>query len=79
VVAPDHKTNWEQFKANVQMAFGDSDHATTVWIKIKEIRQGRDSADDYVIKFEEFEMWTGFDEMVLIEQFKEGLAPPTLS
>jgi hypothetical protein len=34
--------------------------------------------DDYVICFEEFEGFTGFDDTALVKAFKEGLAPQIL-
>jgi hypothetical protein len=35
--------------------------------------------DDYVIQFEEFDGFTGFDDAALTEIFKEGLTPQILS
>jgi hypothetical protein len=51
----------------------------TMCRKIKEVKQGRESADDYVIWFEEFEGFTGFDDTALTKIFKEGLSPQILS
>jgi hypothetical protein len=79
VVTPNHEVNWEQFKADIQSTFGDSDHAVMAHIKIREVQQGKGSVDDFVIRFKEFETLTGFNETTLIEQFKEGLTAPTLS
>jgi hypothetical protein len=50
-----------------------------VHLKIKEVKQGRESMDDYVIWFKEFEDFTGFDDAALTEIFKEGLSPQILS
>jgi hypothetical protein len=60
------------------MAFGDSDCAMMACLKIKEVKQGRESVDDYVICFEEFKGFTGFDDTALVEAFKEGLASQIL-
>jgi hypothetical protein len=49
------------------------------WLKIKEVKQGKESMDDYIIQFEEFEGPMGFDNAALAEIFKEGLAPQILS
>jgi hypothetical protein len=51
----------------------------TAHLKIKEIKQGRESMDDYVIQFEEFEGFTSFNDAALAEIFKEGLSPQILS
>jgi hypothetical protein len=79
VTCPDFVANWGTFKNNVRMAFGDSDHAAMAHLKIKEVKQGRESTDDYVVCFKEYEGFTGFDDMALVEAFKEGLAPQILS
>jgi hypothetical protein len=79
VTHPDFVTNWGTFKSSVRMAFGDSDHAVMACLKIKEVKQGRESVDDYIVCFEEYEGFMGFDDTALIEAFKEGLAPQILS
>jgi hypothetical protein len=79
VMHPDFVANWGMFKNSMRMAFGDSDRATMACLKIKEVKQGRESMDDYVIHFKEFKGFTGFDDTALIEAFKEGLAPQILS
>jgi hypothetical protein len=50
-----------------------------VHLKIKDIKQGCESVDDYVIHFEEYEGFTSFDDATLMENFKEGLTPFILS
>jgi hypothetical protein len=67
------------FKSNVRNSFGDSDHVVMACLKIKEIKQGKESVDDYVVRFEEFEGFTSFDDTALTEIFKEGLTPQILS
>jgi hypothetical protein len=79
VTFPGYVTNWGMFKISVRTAFGDSDHVATAQLKIKEVKQGKESVDDYVVWFEEFEGLTGFDDAALAEIFKEGLAPQILS
>jgi hypothetical protein len=48
-------------------------------LRIKDIKQGHESMDNYIIHFEEYEGFTSFDDAILIESFKEGLAPSILS
>jgi hypothetical protein len=79
VMHPNFVANWGVFKVNVRTAFGDSDHATMAWLKIKEVKQGRESVDDYVVCFEEYKGFMGFNDTALIKAFKEGLAPLILS
>jgi hypothetical protein len=50
-----------------------------VWVKIKEVKQGHKLVDDYVIQFEEFEGFMGFNDAVLVKIFKEGLSSQILS
>jgi hypothetical protein len=48
-------------------------------LKIKDIKQGHESVDDYIIHFEEYEGFTSFDDTTLMESFKEVLTPSILS
>jgi hypothetical protein len=79
VTCPDFVTNWGIFKNSVRIAFGNSDRAMMARLKIKEVKQGRESVDDYVICFKEFEGFIGFNDTALVKAFKEGLAPQILS
>jgi hypothetical protein len=79
VTLPGYVASWGAFKTNVRTAFGDSDRVAMAHLKIKEVKQGKESMDDYVVWFEEFEGLTGFDDTALAEIFKEGLAPQILS
>jgi hypothetical protein len=40
---------------------------------MEEVKQGCESVDDYVIQFDKFEGFTGFNNAALTEIFKEGL------
>jgi hypothetical protein len=53
ITRPDHIADWEVFKNNVRNSFGDLDHIAMARLKIKEIKQGKESMDDYVVRFEE--------------------------
>jgi hypothetical protein len=79
VTLPGYVASWGAFKTNVRMAFSNLDRIVMARLKIKEVKQGKESVDDYVIRFEEFEGLTGFDDAALAEIFKEGLAPQILS
>jgi hypothetical protein len=50
-----------------------------VQLKIKEVKQGCELVNDYVIQFEEFEEFMVFDDAVLIRIFKEGTSSQILS
>jgi hypothetical protein len=79
VAHPDHVANWSLFKEGVRRSFSDSDHVVTAWLKIKEIKQGRELVDDYIVQFKEHEGFMGFDDAALMEIFKEGLLAGILS
>jgi hypothetical protein len=72
---PDHIADWAVFKNSVRNSFSNSDHIVMGHLKIKEVKQGRESVDDYVVWFKKFEGFTGFDDTTLTEIFKEGLSP----
>jgi hypothetical protein len=74
-----HVADWGVFKEGVWRSFGNSDCITTAQLKIKEIKQGCKSVDDYIIQFEEHEGFTRFDDAALVEIFKEGLSAGILS
>jgi hypothetical protein len=79
VMCPDFVTDWGMFKNNVRNLFGDSDRTATARLRIKDVRQGHESMDDYIVHFEEYEGFTSFDNATLMESFKEGLTPSILS
>jgi hypothetical protein len=47
-------------------------------LKIKDVKQGHEPVDDYIVQFEEYEGFTSFDDVTLMESFKEGLTPSVL-
>jgi hypothetical protein len=75
VTCPNFFTDWGIFKNNVRSSFSDSDQTTTACLRIKDIKQGCESVNDYIIHFEEYEGFTSFDDTTLMESFKEGLTP----
>jgi hypothetical protein len=79
VAAPGTEVVWGTFVALLHEAFGDSNRAVMACLKIKEVKQGKGTADDFVMRFEEYESFTGFDETALVDLFKDGLSPHILS
>jgi hypothetical protein len=79
VTCPNFITDWGVFKNRVRSFFGDSDQTVVVHLMIKDVKQGCESMDDYIVCFEEYEGFTSFDDATLMESFKEGLTPSILS
>jgi hypothetical protein len=79
VAHPDHITDWGVFKESVWRSFSDLDHVMMAHLKIKEVKQGHELVDNYIIWFEEHEGFTRFDDAALMEIFKEGLSSGLLS
>jgi hypothetical protein len=74
VVAPGVEVIWEEFVASLHKVFGDSDHVALECFKIKEVKQGKGTANDFVMQFEEYDSFTDFDKMALFNLFKDGLS-----
>jgi hypothetical protein len=74
VMLPGYITNWGVFKVSVRTAFSDSDHVVMACLKIKDVKQGKESVDDYIVRFEEYKSLTGFDDAALAEIFKEPMS-----
>jgi hypothetical protein len=79
VTCPDFVADWGMFKNNMRSSFSDSDLTTMARLKIKDVKQGHESMDNYIICFEEYKGFTSFDNATLMETFKEGLTPSILS
>jgi hypothetical protein len=71
VTCPDFVTDWGVFRNNVRNAFSDSDQTMMACLKIKDVKQGCESVDNYIVHFEEYEGFTGFNNTTLMENFKE--------
>jgi hypothetical protein len=54
VMLPGYVTNWGVFKVSVRTAFSNLDCVTMAHLKIKEVKQEKESMDDYIIQFEEY-------------------------
>jgi hypothetical protein len=48
VTCPNFVADWGMFKINVMTAFGNLDCTVTVHLKIKDVKQGRESMDNYI-------------------------------
>jgi hypothetical protein len=66
---------WKTFVQALTQQFADPDEGDTARTKLKELRQGRSTADEYVVSFEMYEHESGYDEVALMERFEEGLSP----
>lgn len=66
-------TTWEEFVVEFQKIFGDPDPANTARHKLTQLKQGSQTADQYVANFREWKDDTGYNDAALIEHFKKGL------
>ena len=66
-------TTYQDLKDALQKAFGDPDRKATAQWKLRRIRQGSMTADEYIVAFEEYEVLSGFNAEALIHIFREGL------
>jgi hypothetical protein len=64
---------WATFETDVRKAFGDTDWTATARIKIKSVKQGKATVDDYIVRFEEYSVLTGYNDEALVGYFKDGL------
>jgi hypothetical protein len=69
VTCPNFVADLGVFKNNVRSSFGDSDRTVTARLRIKDVKQGCESMDNYIILFEEYEGFTSFDDATLVESF----------
>lgn len=66
-------TTWDEFVVEFQKTFGDPDPANTARHKLAQLKQGNQTADQYVASFREWKDDTGYNDAALVEQFKKGL------
>ena len=66
-------TTYEQLKKELRAAFGDPDRKATAQWKLRRIRQGPMTTDEYIVAFEEHQHLTKFNEEALVHIFREGL------
>ena len=70
----DYGYTWLTFVATLKEQFADPDQGDTARTKLKELKQGKQTADEFVVAFEQYERESGYDEVALIERFEEGLS-----
>lgn len=64
---------WDEFLSDFQASFSDPDPAGTARHKIDLLRQGSNSADEFVASFRELMDDTGFNDAALVDKFERGL------
>ncbi|KIJ39764.1 hypothetical protein M422DRAFT_124503, partial [Sphaerobolus stellatus SS14] len=67
--------SWDDFYTRFQESFGDPAPEITARNKMKLLKQGTYTADEYVSSFDQLKRATGFNDAALVERFKEGLNP----
>lgn len=73
----DYDGTWDEFKQDqIRLMFGDSARAETARLRIQAVNQGKGTADEYIVSFQEHELLTGYDDIALVEAFKRGLNEP---
>jgi hypothetical protein len=65
--------DYDSFLAEVMSIFGDPDPATTARHKMDLLKQGSNSADQYISSFREIKDDTGYNDSALVEMFERGL------
>ena len=64
---------WDDFVYEFREVFGDPDPASTARHKINLLKQGNQTADEYVASFRELASDTGYNDAALVEKFQTGL------
>ena len=64
--------SWDSFVTAFKEAFGDPDPAGTAQFKMEMLKQGTQTADEYVASFNELKADTGFNDVAL-DRFQKGL------
>jgi len=65
--------SWESFVVAFKTAFWDPDPAGTAQYKMELLKQGTQTADEYVASFNELKADTGFNDVALADKFQKGL------
>lgn len=64
---------WLEFLEEFKAVFSDPDPAGTARNKMERLHQGTLTCDEYVSKFRELKVDTGYNDAALVEKFKKGL------
>lgn len=65
---------WDTFLADFRQSFSDPDPKGTARHKLRILKQGTGSADEYVASFRELMDDTGYNDDALVEMFEKGLS-----
>lgn len=65
--------SWKDFVTLLKQSFGAVDPSLKAVDKLYELKQGKMSADEYIVAFEEYEGDSGWDDKALMDQFERGL------
>src|SRR5882762_748583 len=66
-------SGWANFAYQLEEHFGDLNKEETVQRKLREIKQGGRSSEDFVTDFQTYQIQTGYDEKALISIFKTSM------
>ena len=66
-------SSWADFAYQLEEHFGDPNKEETVQRKLREIKQGGRSSEDFVTDFQTYQMQTGYDEKALTSIFKQSM------
>lgn len=64
---------WVEFKDLLAASFGAADPTANAVDKLYKLEQGSMTADEYIVTFEEYAGYTGWDDKALMDQFEKGL------
>jgi len=64
---------WAEFRVLMDASFRSSTSQSDAQLKMNELKMGSDTADKYITKFEVLEHLTGYNDVALLEKFKQGL------
>ena len=66
-------SSFDDFIADVRKTFGDPDVASTARFKLRKLKQGKNTAEEYGRQFKAIASKTGYDEVAKIERYSDGL------
>ncbi|KAJ8701495.1 Retrotransposon-derived protein peg10 [Pleurotus ostreatus] len=72
-------SNFTRFSDELEKTFGDPNPRETAISTLSALRQGNEPAEEYVMKFEALRADTGYNNVALVELFKQGMNPRLLN
>lgn len=70
---PVYLTSWASFKDHLKSLFGDPNRKKAAEMKLRSLRQGRRSVNEYTAEFWPLARILGWDESALVSQYRLGL------